>query len=234
MSTAPMSAAEHDAPEAIPAEDIEPAPFAPAPAQYVPGWRHSRWWLFGLFLVGSAVGLLASFVLAVEALDLASNPNQIFACDINATVSCTTVAKSAQATLVGDIPNAFFGMIAYAVFVTVGVAGLARVRFPRWFMGLFQLGLLGAVGFSYWLLYESMFVIKALCPWCLSLMFATTVMTLTMLHWNALEGNLFLPARASAAWRRFIRSGLDAYASVTWVLLLVLAIILKYGQAILG
>lgn len=45
-------------------------------------------------LIGSIIGLIASFVLAVDALVLAANPNAIFSCDINTKISCGTVGSS--------------------------------------------------------------------------------------------------------------------------------------------
>jgi len=48
-------------------------------------------------LIGSIIGLMASFVLAVDALELAANPNAAFSCDISAKISCGTVGSTWQA-----------------------------------------------------------------------------------------------------------------------------------------
>src|SRR5690606_39490821 len=47
--------------------------------------------------------------------------------------SCGTVGASAQASVFG-FPNAFLGLVAEPVVMTIAVAGLGGVRFPRWFM----------------------------------------------------------------------------------------------------
>ena len=46
-----------------------------------------------LMLVGSGLGLLASFVLSIESLTLARNSRAVLNCDLNATMSCSAVAN---------------------------------------------------------------------------------------------------------------------------------------------
>ena len=44
--------------------------------------RDNRW-IFGSMLVGSVLSLIASFVLSVEAFELAKNPDAVLSCSIN-------------------------------------------------------------------------------------------------------------------------------------------------------
>jgi hypothetical protein len=65
---------------------------------------------------------------------------------------------------------------AFPATAVVGGAILAGARFKRWFwltlLGGYTLGL----AFAYWLLYQSVYSIKALCPFCLTI---DVVMTIT-------------------------------------------------------
>src|SRR5690349_14047742 len=103
-------------------------------------------------LLSSGLSLIASFVLSREAVTLAANPNATLSCDINAVISCGTVGTAWQSHVFG-FPNAFLGLVAEPVVITLAVAGLAGVRFPRGFMFaaqvVYSLGLL----FAYWLFY---------------------------------------------------------------------------------
>jgi hypothetical protein len=92
---------------------------------------------------------------------------------------------------------------------------------------------LGVV-FAYWLFYEAMFVIGALCPWCLLVTVSTTLVFSTLTHVNVRDGNLFLRPRAQAAATRFFDAGLDAIAVTIWLLILTLAVVTKYGAAPFG
>lgn len=130
------------------------------------GWRHGATWTYLIMLVASAVALVVSFVLSAETLKLARNPGQKLSCDVNAVMSCSTVAESWQAEIVKfaglSFPNAFFGIAAESVFVTIAVIGLMKVAVPRWFALCTWLGGLAALAYSYWLTSQSLFVINAM------------------------------------------------------------------------
>ena len=64
------------------------------------GWRHGATWTYLIMLLASAVALVVSFVLSAETLELARNPGQKLNCDVNAVLSCSTVAESWQAEIV--------------------------------------------------------------------------------------------------------------------------------------
>ncbi|WP_123307304.1 vitamin K epoxide reductase family protein [Cellulomonas sp. PhB143] len=214
-------------------EDLDDLDLGPAAARpdRPAGFFHSRAWLFGEMLVGAIVSLVASFVLSVDAIELATNPGTVLSCDINAIVSCGTVGSAPQSALFG-FPNSFLGLVSEPVVITLAVLGLSRIRFPRWFLVAAQSVYLLGVIFAYWLLYQSMFVIGALCPWCLSVTAATTLVFLSMLHWNILEGTVPWPRRVQSVAMTVVRSGAYGYLTATWFVLLAAAILLKYGSAL--
>ena len=194
------------------------------------GWRHGATWTYLIMLLASGVALLVSFILSAETLQLARHPNQSLGCDVNAVLSCSTVAESWQSEIVkfGELsfPNAFFGIAAESVFVTIAVIGLARMKMPRWFATCTWPGSLAALAYSYWLTSQSLFVINALFPWCLVLIFATTIQfmavspaTVTVQH---------LPSKA----RRLLtcyRLNIDLMVDVVWVVALITLILVKDG-----
>jgi uncharacterized membrane protein len=195
--------------------------------------RHANGWIFGTMLFSAGLSLLASFVLSVDALTLAADPEASLACNVNAVLSCGTVGSSWQAHLFG-FPNAYLGLVAEPVVITIAVASLGGVRFPRWFMFAAQVVYTLGVIFAYWLLYQSMFVIGALCPWCLLVTVSTTLVFATLTHVNIRDGNLLLPRRVQAGLRSAVRADLDAIAVTIWLLALALAVVVKYGGALFG
>jgi uncharacterized membrane protein len=195
--------------------------------------RHRNGWIFGTMLVSSVLSLLASFVLAIDAVNLAADPGATLSCNINAVISCGTVAGSWQAQLFG-FPNAFLGIAAEPVVITIAVASLGGVRFPRWFMMAAQVVYTLGLVFAYWLFYESMFHIGALCPWCLLVTVSTTFVFTSLTHVNIRDGNLYLPPRMQRALSAAIDVDLDLIVVTIWLLVLALAIVLKYGSALFG
>lgn len=184
-------------------------------------------------VISGALGLLASFVLSIDALVLAADPDADLGCNVNAVLNCGTVALSPQASLFG-FPNAFLGIAAEAVVITVAVAVLGRVVFPRWFMlgaqTIYTLGFL----FAWWLFFEAYFDIKALCPWCLLITVTTTLVWAGLTRLNVREGVITFPGRWGPAARRFVDHGNDWFVTLSLIVLLAVAILVRYGSIILA
>jgi uncharacterized membrane protein len=193
--------------------------------------RHANAWIFGTMLVSACLSLIASFVLSVDALALAADPDASLSCNINTVISCGTVGSSWQAHLFG-FPNAYLGMLAEPVVITIAVASLGGVRFPRWFMFSAQVVYTLGFIFAYWLLYQSMFVIGAMCPWCLLVTVSTTLVWATLTHVNIRDDNLYLRPRLQERLSGWIQADLDWIVVVIWLLILVLVTVLKYGDSL--
>ena len=199
----------------------------------MPGFRHRRTWIFATMLFSACLSLVASFTLSYDAILLAANPDQQLACDISSVLSCGTVALSWQASLLG-FPNAFLGMMCEPVVITIAVAGLAGVRFPRWFMFTAQAIYLVGLVFAYWLFTQSMWDIGALCPWCLVITLGTTLVFMTLLHHNILHDNLYLSRRMQERALAFVRSDADLFVTIGVLVTIAALIVSKYGTVLLG
>ncbi len=196
-------------------------------------FRQSDKWIFSYMLASSLISLVASLVLSIDAIELARDPSAALSCNINQVISCGKVGITWQANLLG-FPNAFLGLIAEPVVITIAVASLGRVKFPRWFMFSAQIVYTIGLVFAYWLFYQSMFHINALCPWCLLVTLSTTLVFTSLTHVNIRDNNLFLPERVTDSLRAGLRMGVDALVITLWLVLLVAAIVLKYGPALWG
>jgi uncharacterized membrane protein len=159
---------------------------------FVPTYRHRGIWIETL--ISSALGLVASFILSKDAIILAQDGNAELSCDINEKISCGAVGVTWQAELLG-FPNAFLGLIAEPVIITIAVASLAGVLFPRWFMLGGQLVCSIGFVFALWLFQQSYFVIGRLCPYCLLITATTTLIFFAFTRINLLEGNFGSAAR---------------------------------------
>jgi uncharacterized membrane protein len=194
--------------------------------------RDNRW-IFVSMLVGAIGSLIASFVLSLEAYELAKNPNAILSCSVNVILNCATVAKHPTSELFG-FPNPFLGMIAEPIVITVAIAGLAGVKFPRLFMFAAQIGYTLGFIFAWVLFYISFTVIQALCPWCLLVTLTTTLVWFAITRYNIREDNLFLPKGASTRLKGWIKKDYDKLVLWTLVAAAIAAIVLKYGDGLFG
>ncbi len=184
--------------------------------------------IFAGMLIGALLSLLASFVLSVEAMHLAANPQAELSCSINAVVNCATVSLHPSASFFG-FPNSFLGLIAEPVVITVAIAGLAGVAFPRGFMFAAQIGYSLGFIFAYVLLYFSFFVIRALCPWCLLVTLTTTLVFFAMTRYNIKHNNLYLPKKIQAKLKKLINNDYDRLLMWTIIMMIIAGIVVKYG-----
>jgi uncharacterized membrane protein len=122
----------------------------------------SAWWV----LIAGVIGLFASMTLTVEKIKILLNPSYVPSCNINPVVSCGSVMVTPQASLLG-FPNPLLGIVGFTVVVVTGVLAVAKVSLPQWYwVGLGAGTLIGAV-FVHWLIFQSLYRIGALCPYCM-------------------------------------------------------------------
>ncbi|MFD8564190.1 vitamin K epoxide reductase family protein [Streptosporangium canum] len=151
--------------------------------------------------IGGGLGVLAAFLLVIERLRLAADPGYVPSCSINPILSCGSVMKTEQASVFG-FPNPLIGIAAFSVVTAVGMALLAGARFRTWFWYGLQLGTVAGVVFVHWLIFQSLYRIGALCPYCM-VVWAVTIPVFWYVTLANLEaGRIPLPggARRAASW----------------------------------
>lgn len=116
--------------------------------------------------VGGLVGFIASFVLTVEKIALIKDPSFEPSCNLNPILSCGSVMVTPQAEIFG-FPNSLIGIAGFALITCIGMALLAGAQFKRWFWRGLQAGVIFGISFVFWLQFQSIFTIGALCPYCM-------------------------------------------------------------------
>lgn len=192
--------------------------------------RDNRW-IFTSMLIGAILSLIAAFVLSVESFQLAKNPNAELSCSVNVVLNCATVAKHPSAEAFG-FPNSYLGMVAEPIVITVAIAGLAGIRFPRRFMAAAQVGYTLGLFYALYLFSVSFFVIQALCPWCLLVTLTTIMVWFALTRYNIRENNLYLPRAVQARLAQLIKKDYDKLIMFSLIAFLVLAIMVKYGDGL--
>jgi uncharacterized membrane protein len=177
-------------------EDIDVDLDAPDQHQLAGGARRG---LALLLAIGGAVGLLAAFVLAVERIALLKDPDYVPTCSFNPVLSCGSVMQTWQAEAFG-FPNPLIGIAGFAVVTTVGVVLSARATLPRWFWIGLEAGALLGIAFVHWLIYQSLYSIGALCPYCMVVWVVTVPIFWYLTVHNLQAGHLPAPAGL----RRFV------------------------------
>ncbi|MDP4589067.1 MAG: vitamin K epoxide reductase family protein [Candidatus Nanopelagicales bacterium] len=143
-------------------------------------YRQTAW----ILVVGGIIGIFASIELIIQKISVLSDPTFVPNCDINPVLSCGSVISTEQASLFG-FPNPVLGVIGFTVVIMFGALLFAGVELPRsMWLGL-NFGALAGVIFVIWLVSQSLYVIGALCPWCM-VVWAITI----PIFWQVTTDNL--------------------------------------------
>ena len=146
----------------------------PAPAREARVPAPSAWWV----LIAGVIGLSASMTLMVEKIRILLNPSYVPSSNFNPIVACGSVMVTPQASIFG-FPNPLLGIVGFTVVVVTGVLAVAKVSLPQWYWAGLAVGtLLGAV-FVHWLIFQSLYRIGALCPYCM-VVWAVTISLLVV------------------------------------------------------
>ena len=136
-------------------------------------------------LIAGVVGLAAALTLTVEKIEILINPDYVPSCSINPVLSCGSVMVTPQASAFG-FPNPLIGIVSFTVVVVTGVLALAKVRLPRWYWAGWPPARCSASVFIHWLIFQSLYRIGALCPYCM-VVWAVTIPLLVVVASIALQ-----------------------------------------------
>lgn len=177
------------------------------------------------------VGLAAAFVLTLEKFHLLANPDAVLSCSFNLVLNCSTVMQTWQSSVFG-FPNMLIGLMGYPVVITVAIAGICGVKFPRRFLIAANLVyLLGAL-FAYWLFFQSLYVIQVLCPWCLIVTFSTTLLFASMTHITLKDNVFLLPKSLNRQVQSFLSKDYHKIIVAVWIVFLTALVFVKFGDAL--
>ena len=119
-----------------------------------------------LLLLGGLVGAAAALVLTVEKLALLRDAAYVPTCSLNPVLNCGSVMRTEQAEVFG-FPNPLIGLLAFPVLAAVGAGLLAGAGYRAWFWAGLQVGVTAGMAFVGWLVFQSLYRIGALCPYCM-------------------------------------------------------------------
>lgn len=184
-----------------------------------------------IFIAGGILGLIAAFELTVEKVRVLADPTYVPACDLNPVLSCGSVIITPQAEVFG-FPNPVLGLSGFAVVITLGVLLASGVAMPRWvWLGLNAGALLG-FGFVQWLVWQSLYSIGSLCPWCMVVWTVTAPIFVWVTSANLLSGRLPTPASWSSAVSALV--GLRGLILAAWFVVVLGLIFVRWQDYWLG
>lgn len=186
--------------------------------------RLSAWVLFA----SAVYGLIASFALTQDRLELFKDPSAIPACTINPIISCSAAMTSAQAEIFG-IPNSIFGIAIYSVLLATSVFILYRTKFTKviWYYMLVA-AVLGAM-FMHYLLIDSIFFLRIICPWCFGIWLSTPLIFMSVVRLFASTEHRESSPKALRAATGFIERN-STLILVSWYTVLAILLVVTFHE----
>jgi len=180
--------------------------------------------LYATMTVGSAVGLIASFLQMLEKLSLLKNPHAALMCNINSVFSCTNVLNAWQSSVFG-FPNSLMCIVFFSLTLGVALAGL-RPDLQRWLRLMMHGFTLFFLCFGLWFLAESTYVVNALCIYCV---FCFSGLLLINFAWLRLNVDaLPLSDGSRKSLQRGINRGADIFGWLLLALCMAIAMTLHF------
>lgn len=173
-----------------------------------------------VLLIGAVIGWIASLELQVGKEFLLSNPGGSLACDVNPFISCGNVMMTWQSSALG-IPNMAIGLTGFAIMGAIGALMVSGTQLPTWFRWARLGGMTFAFGYVHFLAISTIFVIAALCPWCMVIWTVTAPMFFATLARTIEGGDLRPPEPLANLLRRWVVLTLGWYLLVIAVIAVV-------------
>jgi len=147
-----------------------------------------------IIAIASLIAFAAAVILMIEKLRLIGNPDYVPTCSINPVLSCGSIMESDQAEAFG-FPNPLLGIVGFGGLALIGASIVAGTRPPRWMWLAIQAGITFAFGFVCWLIFQSLYRIEALCPYCMVVWVAVFTLFLYTTLRNLSAGVIPVPDR---------------------------------------
>lgn len=149
----------------------------------------ARVWAWVLTLGGSA-GMVAMTWQASERIHMLKYPGGALSCNLNPIVDCGTVLGNRWAALFG-FPNAFIGMIVFAMLALSGLFMLLGTTPNRAYRNVVMALAAILMGFSVWFFGMSLYVIGKICIFCVvGWIVNIPIFTYTFANWSKADGKL--------------------------------------------
>lgn len=176
-----------------------------------------------ILIVTAVIGFFASFTLMLEHLHLLKDPNYKLSCSINPVLSCGPVMNSSTATQFG-FPNPLMGLASFAAQGLLGLALLAGARMKAWFWKLWGIQVLASAAFTLFLMQQSIFVIKAICIYCMTVWVVLSISSWYTLQYMLAEGYI---GNSKGKMTQFVRK-YHADILFVWFLLVICLVLWEF------
>lgn len=174
--------------------------------------------------VGGTLGLIAMTWQASERVHMLKYPNLSLSCTLNPVIDCSGVLGNHLAAIMG-FPNAFLGMIFFAILATSGLMLLSGGAFMSWYRHFVMAVSLVLILFSVWFFGVSLYILGKICIFCV----VGWIVSVPIFWYGLLFYLQSVSGKLQAKTKRFTQFGLRHHVDVV-VLVYVVMLILFFAR----
>ncbi len=181
--------------------------------------------------IGGSIGLIAMTWQATERVNMLKNPDVEPNCNLNPIVDCSGVLGDGLSAVMG-FPNAFLGMIFFAILATSGLMLLSGGKFVRWYRHVVMAVSLILILFSGWFFAVSLYVLGKICIFCV----AGWIVSIPIFWYGLLHYFRNSTGKMKKATERFTQFGLKNHLAVVVFsyLLIVILFLVRFSDFYFG
>lgn len=181
--------------------------------------------LYATLTIASIVGFIASFWQMLEKLTMLKNASAPLICNINSVFNCTNILDAWQSSVFG-FPNALMCIIFFMFILTIGIVGWTGGTISKNVRLIAQGFTLFFIGFGFWYLWQSIFVVGSLCIFCLFCYVAVLAISHAWLRIN--QNELPISKSATKIIDNLIKNNSDVIIWLSIALIITFEIIIKF------
>jgi uncharacterized membrane protein len=121
--------------------------------------------IYAVITLAGVIGFLASFFQLLDKIELLKNPSSILFCNLNPVFSCSNILTVWQSSVFG-FPNSLMCIIFFVMTLVAGLIGWTGGSITKIMRMVFMGFAWFFVGFGFWYLWQSIFVVGAICIYC--------------------------------------------------------------------
>lgn len=140
--------------------------------------RTSHSFAAAVLVVCALIGVVDSFYLVLQYIQVLLHPGDATPCTVNTLVSCTKTVQGTYAHYFPGIPNPLLGMLWYSGLLAYGAVRYLGADISQQGRKLVGVIIILGLAFSYRLYAASIFELKGVCPFCLLSTALSTLITL--------------------------------------------------------
>ena len=173
---------------------------------------------WNVLIIGSFIGLVASFIQIIERINYAENPTSNLLCNINSALSCSNVFSGWQSSVFG-FSNSIMCLTFFSIMFGIALSGRFNKGFSKILGLVMHFFSLFFLLFGAWYLHQSVFSIGAICLFCIFCYSGVIAINWSWLRINM--GNIyFISKNTQRSFERAKNRGLDTFLWILWGLII--------------